>query len=150
MYTNDLILTNKPLIESLFEQICNILSDAFRNNAVEYIKSYDSETDAMALSTGLAAINDMINHAKSLFFNPLDENYVLVKAELVRYIKEVSSVIIKFRRKRPIPHLSERDMQIYFEIEDGLEKVFGYDSGISFKYIIPLLLEASDDSSSER
>lgn len=140
-----MISIKTTMLEVLKNKIYSVFSETAIKKAADYIREYETETDALIFSQGLTTIKNMILHVDRLSLDTNSYQFHLVLNELKLRIKEVNTIVAKMRGKRSVPHLSSSDRKTVLEIEQALRSVFGIGNGISFSNVVPLLLEASNN-----
>lgn len=138
---NEIIAKNPEVPATVNGKIYEVLSEAVLKKAFEYIRKYDTETDAIIFQEGLVAIRDMCRQVESLDLKRTSYTFSLIKNELKQSINEVCRIVTKVHAEKPPRQLSDDDRRVISDIEQSLKNVFGITNSISLAKITPLLLE---------
>lgn len=139
--------SNSMFPDAIKEIVNNVFSETVIKSAKDYIRKYETETDAQLLYHGLIAIRNMLIQMNTLSLRPSTYQFDQVFDELKWQIKGVERVIIRIRGKRPVPSLSNRGKRTVAEIEKAWAVIRGQSKDVTLKNITPLLLEASHNHS---
>lgn len=143
--SKEIIPISNNLPESIKKKAEDLLSELALKRATEYIRRYETETNAMLFSQGLIAIRDMVSYVDKYHSEISYQKLELIINELKFRVKEVDKIICKIRGKRSMTSLSDDDKKTVLEIEKALKVILNTKNNISLKNIVPFMIESSSN-----